>query len=297
MWQQGPKISSLTIGDVSGRPVQMVGSIQAPFGEFARHVRNAAAGDDRRAFFGRLPVVAQHLLAMLLADQRAEVGRGILRTAELQGFRAGLQTLDERVEDRTLNVDALGAEADLSAIGEARAHHALDRLVEIGVGEHERGILAAEFERHLPDAERRLAHDRLARAGLAGEGDAVDERMLGEELAGRVGPEAMNDVVDAFRDAGRIHHLAEQGRGERRLLGRLDDDRVAAGERRTDLPGHQKKREVPRRDHRDHALGFSKAVVDGALAVGRGHDEGLGRDFFTVSANILKLAAPRGMSR
>ncbi len=224
----------------------MVGSIQAPFGEVGRHFGDAAAGDDRRAFVGRLLVVAQHLLAVLLADQRAEVGRRVLRTAELQAFRARLQARDERVEDRPLDIDALGAEADLAAIGEARAHHALDRLVEIGVGEDERRVLAAEFERHLPDAERGLAHDRFARAGLAGEGDAVDERMLGQELAGRVRPEAVHDVVDALRHAGLVHHLAEQGRGQRRLLGRLDDDGVAAGERRADLPGHQQERQVPR---------------------------------------------------
>ena len=226
----------------------------------------------------RLLVVAQHLLAMLLADQRAEVGRRVFRAAELQALGAGLQPGDERVEDRPLDIDALGAEADLAAVGEARAHRALDRLVEIGVGEDERRILAAEFERHLPDAERRLAHDRFAGARLAGEGDAVDQRMLGQELAGRIRPEAVHDIVDALRHAGLVHHLAEQRGGQRRLLRRLDHHRVAAGERRADLPGHQQQRQVPRRDHRDHALRPAQAVVERALAVRRRQDEGLGRD-------------------
>ena len=30
MWVQGPKISSVTVAAVSGRPVQIVGSTQAP---------------------------------------------------------------------------------------------------------------------------------------------------------------------------------------------------------------------------------------------------------------------------
>ena len=90
--------------------------------------------------------------------------------------------------------------------------------------------------------------------------------------------EAVDDVIDALRHADLVHHLAEQRRGQRRFLRRLDDDRVAAGERRADLPRHQQQRQVPRRNHRDHALGPAQAVIDGALAVRRVEDEGLGRD-------------------
>ena len=156
------------------------------------------------------------------------------------------------------------------------------------------GVLAAEFERHLADAERRLAHDRLARARLAGEGDAVDEGVLGQELAGRTGPEAVHHVVDALRHAGVVHHLAEQSGGERRLLGRLDHHRVAAGQRRADLPGHQKQRQVPRRDDRDHALRPAQPVIDRAPAVRRRHDEGLGRHPFHGVGEHLEI---RGAAR
>ena len=41
-------------------------------------------------------------------------------------------------------------------------------------------------------------HDRGAGARLAGEGDGVDARMAGQEFAGRVGAEAVHDVVDAL---------------------------------------------------------------------------------------------------
>src|SRR5208282_2334912 len=249
-------------------------------GELARHVGHAAAGDDGGAFVGRLLVVAQNFLTVFQADQRAEGRRRIFGPAELERLGADLHPRDEFVEDRPLDIDALGAEADLAAIGETRAQRALDRLVEIGVGEDERRVLAAEFERYLTDAERRLAHDRFARARLAGEGDASDERVLGQKLAGRVRPESVHDVVDALRHASLVHHLAEQSCGQRRLLRRLDDDRVAAGERRADLPRHQKQRQVPRRDDRDDALRPAEPVIDRALAVLRRHDEGLGRDPF-----------------
>ena len=144
---------------------------------------------------------------------------------------------------------------------------------------------------------RGLAHDRFAGAGLAGEGDPVDERVLGQEFAGRVRPEAMDDVVDALGHAGLVHHFAEQGRGQRGLLGGLDDDRVAAGKRRADFPCHQQERQVPGRNDGDDALGLPEAVVEGVLPSGVGRMNVSVETPFTVSANILKLAAPRGMSR
>jgi hypothetical protein len=52
--------------------------------------------------------------------------------------------------------------------------------------------------------------------GLAGEGDAVDVRVGGQEGAGGVRAEAVDHVVDALGDADLVHHLAEQGGGARR---------------------------------------------------------------------------------
>ena len=133
--------------------------------------------------------------------------------------------------------------------------------------------------------------------GLAGEGDGVDARMAGEELAGRIRTETVHHVVDALGHAHRVHHLAEQRGGLRRLLGRLDHHGVAAGQRRADLPGHQHERRVPRADHADHALGLAHAHSSArrdrpgwpcwkdSLAT-----------FLIMSANTLKLAAPRGMN-
>ena len=85
---------------------------------------------------------------MLLADQRPHAGARVLRSAELEALGLRLERGDEFVEYRPLDVDALGAQAHLPAVGEHRAAHALDRGVEVAVGEHDAGVLAAEFERH-----------------------------------------------------------------------------------------------------------------------------------------------------
>ena len=51
-----------------------------------------------------------------------------------------------------------------------------------------------------------------------GEGDAVDAGMVDEELAGRIGAEAVHDVVDAGRQADLVEHLGQQRRRRRASL-------------------------------------------------------------------------------
>src|SRR5487761_2213873 len=132
----------------------------AALGEFAFHFRDAAAGDHGGALFARALVIGQHLGAMLLADQRPEAGFCILGTAGPEAFGPGFQRSDELVENRPLDVDALGAQAHLAAIGEHRAAHAFDRRVEVAVGEYDARVLAAELERHRAHAVGHRFHDR-----------------------------------------------------------------------------------------------------------------------------------------
>jgi hypothetical protein len=67
---------------------------------------------------------------------------------------------------------------------------------------------------------------------------------------------AENDVDDALRqDVG--EQLGHLQRRQRRLFGGLEDDRIAAGNRRRQLPGHHHQRVVPRRDRADDADGIA----------------------------------------
>ena len=59
---------------------------------------------------------------------------------------------------------------------------------------------------------------------------------------------AGDDVDDARRQLGLAEHVAEEQRGERRRLGRLQHDGVAGGERGRELPREHQQREVPRDD-------------------------------------------------
>ena len=66
------------------------------------------------------------------------------------------------------------------------------------------------------------------------------------------GPEPLDDVERPRRQAGLAGQQAEAVAGRRRLLGRLEHDRVAEGQGGGDLPAGQHEREVPGRDGRGH---------------------------------------------
>ena len=94
--------------------------------------------------------------------------------------------------------------------------------------------------------------DDLGGIDVAGEGDLVDVGMDDQRRAGRLA-EAVDDVDDARREAGLEGQLGHAQGGQRRLLGGLHDDGVAAGQGRAPLPGQHQQREVPGDDLADDA--------------------------------------------
>ncbi|MNQ89166.1 hypothetical protein D3C85_1044640 [compost metagenome] len=76
--------------------------------------------------------------------------------------------------------------------------------------------------------------------------------MQGQGLAHGVA-EARQHVEHAGRDAGLDGQLGNADGGQRGLLGRFEDHRVAGGQRRAELPAGHQQGEVPRHDGGDHA--------------------------------------------
>ena len=84
---------------------------------------------------------------------------------------------------------------------------------------------------------------------------------VGAERRARFGAETGDDVDDAVRNPGVARDAREHERGQRRELGRLDDDGVAGGERRRELLREDQQRMVPRRELADDAERDAPHVV------------------------------------
>ena len=144
--------------------------------------------------------------------------------------------------------------AALAGGAEAAEQGALDGQVEVGVGHHHQRVLAAQLQAgHLEVAAAELA-DAAPDLGGAGEADLVDQAGLqggGQALEGgrAVG---LDQVEDAVGQAGVPAQLGQGLGGGRGALGRLPDDRVAAQQRRDQVPGRHRHREVAGGDHRRH---------------------------------------------
>ena len=113
--------------------------------------------------------------------------------------------------------------------------------------------------------------DHLADPGRAGEVHPLDRRMGDQRrhdlrrVVGRVG----DHIDDALGKAGLVHDLADQTVGRRADFRRLEDHRVAAGERRGDRAHAQDHRRVPRRDAEHDAGRLPDRERNHARLVGR----------------------------
>ena len=121
---------------------------------------------------------------------------------------------DEAVVDAVLDDQPAAGRADLAAVQERGGERVVDRGVEVGVGEHDVRVLAAELERDPLHVDGRRGHDRLPARETAGERDEVDIGALGERLPDAVArPE--HQVDDTRRDAGLVEQPDEMDRGQR----------------------------------------------------------------------------------
>ena len=84
----------------------------------------------------------------------------------------------------------------------------------------------------------------------AREGDRVDFFVVENRLADdRASPD--DEIEHALGNAGAHDDFGQRVGAARDEIGGLEDDRVAISERRRDLPGRDREREVPRRDDAD----------------------------------------------
>jgi hypothetical protein len=193
--------------------------------------------------------------------------------ARLEPRGALEEALHEGLVDPFVDEELLGRHADLALVHERSEVGGLGRLVEVRVLEHDHRVLAAEFHAALLEVGAALGRDLAAHGGGAGEGDALHARVLDQRVAhlAHALARAGDDVEDAGRDARLLEDLGVvEAARIGGVLGRLQDDCVAGGQRRRIAARGQDAGHVPRRDDAHDAQ--RPARRHRHLAVGRGQD-------------------------
>src|SRR4051812_35529800 len=160
-----------------------------------------AARDQTRAFCNAAFYIAEHLLQLRGAHERAKVGGGLGRRTDANTLHAFEQQCLEALDHIALHEHARAVRADLARAEEVGAHRDVGGAFEIRVVEHEQRGLAAEFHRHFFQRRRaRHRHHLLARFDAARERNLFDVRMRGQHRAHAA--VALHDVEHARRHAG-----------------------------------------------------------------------------------------------
>ena len=170
---------------------------------------------------------------------------------------------EEVFEGAALDEDPRARAAVLAGVAEDRHRRRRGGRLDVGVGEDDVGRLAAQLQRHPLDRLRGAGGDPAADLGRAGEGDLGDVGVLDQPPAADA-PRPGDDVQHALRQPRLERDLLQLERGQRRQLGRLEDDAVAGRERRRHLPGGDRQREVPGDDQADDAERLAEGHVDAA---------------------------------
>ena len=212
-------------------------------------------------------------LDFLRADQRADFGLGQQRIADLQLAGTLGQRRRQLAYDRPVREHPLHRHADLPGMVEAALGQGRHRLGEIGVGgdDHRRRTAMLQGAAH---ARRQLRAQLPADPGAADEAEEADARVGHQPLAQLAALDHQR-LAPPVRQAGLVQERSEAQTGQRRIGGRLDDDRAAGRDGGSDLVHDQVERVVEgahRHHHPDRlVLGEGDPARRGAVEAHR-HD-------------------------
>src|SRR5215204_3266037 len=270
-----------TIGRVIGEPYRLVHIVyleygqQWPEGLLAHHaavvrgvldhgrleevafavVSITPDGDLRAPVHRVLELICQHV-SVPGGVKRTHPYLGLLRllhpVAELVAGDPLGEALHKLVVDFFEDVDPLGGEASLARVEKAAYVDPAHGRVHVRVGEDDHRVGSTQFRRNALELGGRYLHHPPPCLRAAREGDPLDVRVGGQRLANLIA-RTRYDVQNPGRELGLLHQLGDAQRGERGSVGRLHHDRVASGERRSDLGPHQREREVVGHDRGTHS--------------------------------------------
>ena len=144
-------------------------------------------------------------------DQRPLHDAGFRSRPDLERAHPFGELLRERVVDRLVDEEPIGAHARLAAVAVFGNDGAFRCGVEIGVVEDDERRVAAEFQRDFLDRRRHLLHQKPSDVGRAGE-----RKLAHAWVRAHLGADrrclARDDVEDAGREACAMRKLGERER-------------------------------------------------------------------------------------
>src|SRR6266516_1126188 len=236
-------------------------------------LRRLPTSHELSPFVHTLLDVGEHGLLLFLGDEGAEPGVLIERIAGGHLLGALGELLDHLRMHRFLDQQARPRGAHFALAVEDPRLRAAHGSLQIGIGEDDVRTLAAQLERDALVRLRGHLHDLPANLGGSRERDLVDIGMPHERGAGS-GSSSTNDIKRPRRHASLERDLGKQQGRERRLRGRLQDDRAAGREGRGELPARDVEREVPRHNRPDDPDRLAERVrKEGPFDRKRGADD------------------------
>ncbi|KGS35373.1 hypothetical protein X945_5803 [Burkholderia pseudomallei ABCPW 107] len=227
------------------------------------------------ALLARIAERLLHRVERRAIDQRADERARFERIAHLHRCERLLEARQQLIGDAAVHDQPAQRRAALARGADRGERHRAHDEIEIRARRDDHPVVAAELENAAREPPAQHLRDLDAHPHAARRGHERHLRRRAQRLADIAAAE--HELMQPFRhDAGvRLvefaHRLRKQrvarDRGERRLLGRLPDDRIAAHERERRVPRPHGDREVERGDHAAHAErmpGFHHPVA-GAL--------------------------------
>ena len=193
---------------------------------------------------------AVHALHLARVDDGSDLGGLVARVTHGELFHIPAQCGHEGIVHLAVHQEARARQAHLAGVAVHQRAGGCG-VVDVGVFQHDESRLTAQLQAAGHEVGTGRLRDPLGRGHGSGERDARQARVADQARAG-AGARALHDVEHPGRQASGMRAVGQQAAGERRPLRRLDDDTVACGERRAQLPGGEHQRCVPGRDDGDH---------------------------------------------
>ena len=195
-------------------------------------------------------VVGDHA-EMLVGDQGAHLGLLVERVADADVLRALHDPCGELVGNVGVHQQPGAGVAALALVEVGAEDDLLQRGVEVGVGEDDLRVLAAQLEADLLEILGGCQGDHPADSGGAGEGGHLGAGMTRQP--GAHVPAAVNQVHGSGRQSFFVQELHEPGGCAGCEVARLHHGGAADGQGERQFLGDDQQREVPWGDHPDDA--------------------------------------------